>query len=290
MANNENRLILVTGATGRQGGAALRHLQQRKFPVRAVTRDANQPKARSLVGHGTEVVSADLENPESLARVLEGVHGVYSVQSRGDSIESEIRQGVNLADAAKRSRVSHFVYSSVGSADKNTGIPHFDSKFKVEEHIRGTGLPFSIIRPVFFMENWLGMKGNIEKGVLASPLRPETRLQMIAVDDIGAFAALAFEHPGRWQGRAMDIAGDDMSMAELAGAFARVSGREVRYQQVAWEQFEKQAGAELTIMYKWFQDVGYHVDIAAVRQEYGQLTSFERWLQTNWRAAAGAAG
>jgi uncharacterized protein YbjT (DUF2867 family) len=110
------------------------------------------------------------------------------------------------------------------------------------------------------------------------------------VDDIGAFAALAFEHPGRWQGRAMDIAGDDMSMAELAGAFARVSGREVRYQQVAWEQFEKQAGAELTIMYKWFQDVGYHVDIAAVRQEYGQLTSFERWLQTNWRAAAGAAG
>jgi uncharacterized protein YbjT (DUF2867 family) len=290
MANNENRLILVTGATGHQGGAVLHHLQQRKFPVRAVTRDTNQPKARNLVGHGTEVVSADLENPESLVRVLDGVHGVYSVQSRGDSIESEIRQGVNLADAAKRSRVSHFVYSSVGSADKNTGIPHFDSKFKVEEHIRGTGLPFSIIRPVFFMENWLGMKGNIEKGVLASPLRPETRLQMIAVDDIGAFAALAFEHPGRWQGRAMDIAGDDMSMAELAGAFARVSGREVRYQQVAWEQFEKQAGAELTIMDKWFQDVGYHVDIAAVRQEYGQLTSFERWLQTNWRAAAGAAG
>jgi len=290
MANNENKLILVTGATGHQGGAALRHLQQRKFPVRAVTRDPNQPKARSLVGHGTEVVSANLEEPESLTRVLDGVHGVYSVQSRGDGIESEIREGINLADAAKRSRISHFVYSSVGSADQNTGIPHFDSKFKIEEHIRGTGLPFSIIRPVFFMENWLGMKSNIERGVLASPLRPETRLQMIAVDDIGAFVTLAFEHSGKWQGRALDIAGDELSMADLAAAFSRISGREVRYQEVPWEQFEKQAGPEITTMYRWFQDVGYHVDISAIRQEYERLTSFERWLQTNWRAAAGAAG
>ena len=290
MANNENRLILVTGATGHQGGAAVRHLQQKKFPIRAVTRDPNQPKARSLAGHGIEVVRADLENPESLTKALDGVYGVYSVQSRGDGIESEIRHGFNLADAAKRSQISHFVYSSVGSADQNTGVPHFDSKFRIEEHIRSAGMPFSIIRPVFFMENWLGMKDGIEAGTLASPLRPETRLQMIAVDDIGAFVALAFEHPGKWQGRAMDIAGDDLSMTQLAAAFSRISGREVRYQQVGWDQFEQKAGAEITTMYRWFQDVGYHVDISAVRQEYERLTSFERWLQTNWRAAAGAAG
>jgi uncharacterized protein YbjT (DUF2867 family) len=192
MATHEDKLILVTGATGRQGGAALRHLQQRKFPVRAVTRDPNQPKARALVGHGTEVVRADLDDTESLTKALDGVYGVYSVQSRADGIDSEIRRGINLADAAKRSRISHFVYSSVGSADKNTGVPHFDSKHKIEQHIRGTGMPFSIIRPVFFMENWLGMRSNIEKGVLALPLRPETRFQMIAVDDIGAFVAMAF--------------------------------------------------------------------------------------------------
>ncbi len=289
MANNENRLILVTGATGHQGGAAIRHLQQRKFPVRAATRDPNQPKARSLVGHGTEVVRADLENLESLTGPLDGVYGVYSVQSRGKGVESEIRQGINLADAAKRSRISHFVYSSVGSADKNTGIPHFDSKFRIEEHIRGTGLAFSILRPVFFMENWLGMKSGIEAGTLASPLRPDTRLQMIAVDDIGAFVALAFEHAGKWRGRAMDIAGDELSMTELADAFTRVSGHEVRYRQLPWGEFEKQAGPEMTAMYRWFQDVGYHVDISAVRQEYPRLTSFERWLQTNWRVAAAAA-
>jgi uncharacterized protein YbjT (DUF2867 family) len=289
MASHDNKLILVTGATGRQGGAALRHLRQRRFPVRAVTRDPNQPKARNLVGHGTEVAGANLDDPESLTRALDGVYGVYSVQSREDGIESEIRRGINLADAAKRARVTQFVYSSVGSADKNTGIPHFDSKFKIEEHIRGTGLPFSIIRPVFFMENWLGMKSNIENGTLASPLRPETRLQMIAVDDIGAFVALAFEHPGKWQGRAIDIAGDELSMAELASAFSRVSGKEVRYQQLGWDEFQKKAGPEITTMYKWFQEVGYDVDIAAVRQEYAQLTSFEKWLQANWRSAAGAA-
>ena len=290
MKNNENRLILVTGSTGHQGGAAVRHLQQRKFPVRAITRDPSQPKARGLVGHGTEVVRADLDNPESLSSALDGVYGVYSVQDYSKGAESEIRQGINLADAAKRARISHFVYSSVGSADKNTGISHFDSKFRIEEHIRDTGLPFSIIRPVFFMENWLGMKDSIDAGTLALPLCPETRFQMIAVDDIGGFVALAFEHAGKWNGRAMDIAGDELSMTELADAFTRASGREVRYQQVPWDQFEKKAGPEMTAMYKWFQDVGYHVDIPAVKREYQQLTNFERWIRANWRTAASAAG
>jgi uncharacterized protein YbjT (DUF2867 family) len=290
MAKHDDKLILVTGASGHQGGAAIRHLKQKHFPVRAVTRDPNQPQVRRLVGHGTEVVTADLEKPESLTRVLDGVYGVHSVQGYEEGAEAEIRQGVNLADAAKRSRVSHFVYSSVGSADKNTGIPHFDSKFRIEEHIRGTGLPFSIIRPVFFMENWLRMKNSIEAGALALPLNPETRLQMIAVDDIGAFVALAFEHPGKWNGRALDIAGDDLSMTELADAFARASDREVRYQQVPWEQFEKQAGAEMTTMYRWFQDVGYHVDLSEMKREFPQLTSFERWIRANWRLAASVGG
>jgi uncharacterized protein YbjT (DUF2867 family) len=290
MAKHDDRVILVTGATGHQGGAAIRHLQQKHFAVRAVTRDPNQPKARDLAGHGTEVVRANLDDADSLARALDGVYGVYSVQDYAGGAESEIRQGINLADAANRSGVSQFVYSSVGSADKNTGIPHFESKFRIEEHIRGTGLPFSILRPVFFMENWLGMKGGIEAGTLALPLAPETRLQMIAVDDIGAFVALAFEHPDKWNGRALDIAGDELSMTELADAFGRVSGREVSYRQVPWEQFEQQAGPEMTSMYKWFQDVGYDIEIPAIRREYPRLTSFEKWIQTNWRVAAGAAG
>lgn len=282
MAKSNDRVILVTGATGHQGGAVLRKLRERGFPVRALTRDPNQEKARALVGHGTEVVRGDLHDPASLTRALDGVYGVFAVQASSGGPENEMRQGIALADAAQRSRISHFVYSSVGSADRHTGIPHFESKFRIEEHIRATGMRYTILRPVFFMENWLGMRQPLEQGTLALPLSPDTRLQMIAVDDIGAFAAMPFEKPGHWQGRAVDLAGDELSMTELAERFSRTSGREVRYQQVPWEEWEKRQGKEMTTMWRWFEDVGYSVDISALRQEHPALMGFERWLSLHW--------
>jgi uncharacterized protein YbjT (DUF2867 family) len=283
MPNTARKLILVTGATGKQGGAVFRHLRKRNFPVRVLTRDPGKPEARALLGKGVEVVQGDLKDPASLTKALEDVYGVYSVQNSTEGAESEILQGINLADAANRSGVSHLVYSSVGSADQNTGIPHFESKFRIEEHIRGTGLRYTIFRPVFFMENWLARKKQIEEGKLALPLNPGTRLQMIAVDDIGAFVALAFEHPGHWEKRAVELAGDELSMTELARAFSRLAGRDIELVQVPWDQFKQQAGPEMTTMFRWFQDVGYHVDIAALRQEFPELTNLERWLNTNGR-------
>ena len=283
MAKNSERVILVTGATGKQGGAAFRKLRERGYSVRALTRNPDKPEARALVGRGAEVVRGDLNDPASITRALDGAYGVYSVQdSLGQGIEAEVRQGIAVADAAKRSRISHLVYSSVGSADQKTGIPHFDSKFRIEEHIRGTGLRYTMFRPVFFMENWMASRQFIEQGAIALPLKPETRLQMIAVDDIGAFVAMAFEKPGHWQGRAVDLAGDDLSLADVAQAFGRITGRDVQYQQVPWDQFEQQAGHEIALMFRWFEEVGYHVDIPALRQEYPNLMGFERWLQTHW--------
>jgi uncharacterized protein YbjT (DUF2867 family) len=284
MAKDHDKWILVTGATGRQGGAALRHIRAKGFSVRAITRDPSTPKARALAAPGVEIVRGDLHNETSILPALERVYGVYSVQNWQEGPQSEIEQGINLVDAAKRAAVRHLVYSSVGSADKNTGIPHFDSKFQIEQHIRAAGVPYTILRPVFFMENWLGMKSNIEQGTLALPLTPETRFQMIAVDDIGAFVAEAFDNPSKYQGRAIDIAGDDLSLAEIAGAFSRASGRAVKYQQVPWDQFEQHAGHELTVMWKWFQEAGYHIDISALRREHPQMINFERWLESNWRA------
>ena len=282
MAKKNGKTILVTGATGKQGGAALRRLRERGFEVRAFTRDPNKLEARSLVGQGTEVVRGDLNDPASIARALEGVDGVYSVQDSRQGGEEEIRQGLALADAAKKTRIRQFVYSSVVAAEQKTGIPHFESKWRIEEHIRGTGLAYTIFRPVFFMENWFMFRGGVDQGAIALPLSPETRLQLIAVDDIGAFVAMAFEKPGHWQGRAFELAGDELSMAQLAQAFTRISGHEVRYQQVPWDEFEKQAGPEMTTMWRWFESNGYHVDISAVRQEYPNLTSFERWVQSKW--------
>jgi uncharacterized protein YbjT (DUF2867 family) len=286
MAKKNAKTILVTGATGHQGGAVFRHLREKGSSVRALTRDPSSEKARKLVGPGAEVVRGDLNDPASLRSVIDGVDGVYSVQnSMEGGVETEVREGKTLADVANRSGITQFVYSSVGSADRNTGIPHFDSKFQIEEHLRGTGLPYTILRPVFFMENWLEMRGMIEQGTLTLPLSPDTRLQMIAVDDIGAFGSMAFEQPGHWQGRAVDLAGDELSMTELAESFGRVSGREVRYVQAPWDGFEKKAGHEMTLMYRWFEAVGYHVDIAALREEYSKLTNFERWLQSTWKPA-----
>jgi uncharacterized protein YbjT (DUF2867 family) len=273
--------ILVTGATGQQGGAAVRRLHEKGLSVRALTRDPEKPQARTLVGHGTEVIRGDLNDQVSLTRAVDGVDGVYSVQA-GDGVEAEVRQGINLADAAKRSRIDLFVYSSVAAADQKTGIPSFESKFQIEEHIRGTGLTYTILRPAFFMENWLRMRDPIEQGTLAMPLKPETRLQMIAVDDIGEFVALAFQRPGHWKGRAIELAGDELSMAEVAQGFSRMAGREVRYQQVPWDHFEQSAGPDITRMFHWLEDVGMHVDIGSVRQEHTNLMSFDRWLNAKW--------
>jgi uncharacterized protein YbjT (DUF2867 family) len=180
--------------------------------------------------------------------------------------------------------VTHYVYTSVGAADQKTGIPHFDSKYEIEEHVRSLGFGYhTILRPVFFMENWLAMKDMIEGGHIYWPLSPEKMLQQLATSDIGAFAALAFEHRDHWRGRAVELAGDERSVTDVAAGFGRKLGRDVIYQQVPWDQFEKNAGHEMTIMFRWFEDHGYSVDIAALRSEYSGLTTLDRWLNgLNW--------
>jgi nucleoside-diphosphate-sugar epimerase len=140
------------------------------------------------------------------------------------------------------------------------------------------------------MENLLGMRQGVEGGTLNFPLDPATRLQMIAVDDIGGIVAAAFERPGKWHGRTVELAGDEMSMTELAQALSVAMGREVRYVQTPWDEFEKQAGKEMTLMYRWFQETGYHVEIGAVRQEYPGLTTFAKWLNSHWHTAVQRAG
>ena len=281
----KDKTILVTGATGHQGNSSMRHLRERGFPVRVLTRDPDAPHARSLTGHGVEVERGDLNDPASLTRALDEVYGVHSVQDSKAGPDAEIRMGKNLADAARQATISHFVYSSVASADQRTGIPHFDSKFRVEEHLRAGGMPYTIVRPVFFMENWLAMRQDIESGTLHMPLDPSTRLQMVAVDDIGGVVAMAFEKPGKWQGQVFELAGDELSMTELAEAFSVTVGHEVRYVQIPWDQFEQKAGKEYTIMYRWFQSIGYHVGIASVRQQYPSLSTFPRWLNAHWNTA-----
>lgn len=287
MSKNSERIILVTGSTGRQGGAVYRNLQKKGFKLRALVRDPNSDQARQLMRHGGEVFQGGFDDPDSLMRAMKGVYGVFSVQPY---TAREIPQGVAVIEAAKRQDISHFVYTSVGSADEQTGIPHFESKIKVEEHLRSSGLQYTILRPVFFMENWQGKFGDsIRNGQLQQPLNPTANLEMVAVDDIGAFAALAFENPGNWKDRTFSLAGDELSMQQIADAFSRVTARDVKYVQVSWDQFEKNMGRELTVMYHWFDEKGYHFNIEEVRREYPVTYTFDRWLEAHWNTTAVAA-
>ncbi len=284
---NGGRVILVSGATGQQGGAVARNLLKRGFAVRALTRDTGKVEAREMADLGTEVVSGDLEDRSSIERVLDGVYGVFSVQQFMEvGVEGEVRQGVQLADAAKAAGVEHYMYSSVGSAHKDTGIPHFESKWEVEEHVRASGVPYTVLRPVFFMQNWEYMREPILGGTLPQPLDPDKPLQMIDAEDIGVFAAMAFENPEGWIGREVDLAGDEMTMPEIAGTFSRVIGRDVDFFQVPWEGFEEQMGEEYAVMYRWFNDHGYEADIAGLRKEHLGLVSFEQYLRAHgWENA-----
>ena len=290
MPNGQNaeRLILVSGASGNQGGAVARSLLDRGFQVRALTRDPQKPEAQTLTEQGAEVVQGDVEDRSAMERVLEGAYGIFSVQNFWETgYEREVQQGKTVTDAIIEAGVQHCVYSSVGSAHRQTGISHFDSKWEIEEYVRRLDLPYTVLRPVFFMQNWeMSREQQILGGTLTQPLDPDKLFQHVAVEDVGAFAAIAFEDPDTWIGREVDIGGDEHTMPEIAETFSRVIGREVDYYQVPWDQFEEQMGEEYAVMYRWFNDVGYEADIKALRRKYPELTTFERYLRTHgWEGA-----
>jgi uncharacterized protein YbjT (DUF2867 family) len=284
------KTIFVSGATGQQGGAVVCHLlQQPDVRIRALTRNPASRAAQAVKQRGVELVQGDLDEPASFRQALEGVDGVFSVQNFLETgYDREIAQGKQLADAARAAGVRHFVYSSVVSADKRTGLPHFESKWQIEQHLHQIGLTCTVLRPAFFMQNWYGfLREPILNGTLPLPLDPQTRLQQISVDDIGAFAAMAFGQPDRWSGRTIELAGDELTVTQVAAVLSRVLGRRVDYVQLPWDQFEQSAGEEMTRMYRWFNDVGYHVDIAALRRECAALSTLEQALrQMPWATPA----
>jgi uncharacterized protein YbjT (DUF2867 family) len=280
-------IILVTGATGNQGGAIAHQLLADGCQVRALTRNLQGDKAQALAARGAQLVQGDLDDPQSLKQALEGAWGAYAVQNNQEGVAREEEQGKRFAEIAREAGIGHFVYSSVGSADRGTGVPHFENKWRVEGKIRSLAFPsYTILRPVFFMENFLSpwLKPGIMEGKLRLPIAPDTALQLIALEDIGKFGALAFQEHGRMNGVEVDIAGDSCTMPEAADIISRAMDRKIVFERAPIEEM-RQMSEDLALMFEWFDRVGYNVDIGAVEKNYGvKCCKLSEWAnKVNWK-------
>lgn len=289
---NTDKTVLITGATGRQGGAVVHHMLSKGWRLRALTRQCSSYGAERLVGQGVEVVEGDLDDPTSLERAAHGAYGTYSVQDFWTAgARREVQQGKNVADAAKKAGVEHFVYSSVGGAERNSGIDHWETKWEIEKHIRKIGLPATILRPAAFMENYYidQVEIGILKGKLMDPIRGDKQYQTIAAQDIGAFVALAFERPEEFIGLELEIAGSELTNPETAETFSRVLGKPVKFQQLPMPVVRVVLGKEFYRMFRWFNEEGFRADIKELRRRYPEvrLQTLEEWLRNEgWHKRA----
>ena len=279
-----DRTILITGVTGQQGGAVARALHGTGFRLRGLTRKPDGERAAALARNGVEIIKGDLDDEATLRRTLAGVWGVFGVQTSLEAgVEREEAQGKRLATLAREAGVQHYVYTSVGSAHKRTGIPHFDNKWRIEETVRSLRFPSHVIlRPVFFMENLLA-PFSLQGSTLAWALGPGTKLQMIAVDDIGWFGARAFTEATALNRREIDLAGDVQTMPEAAEILTDALGRPIAFAQTPIEQV-RQYSKETASMLEWFERVGYSADIAGLEREFGRaLTKLPDWARRHAR-------
>lgn len=275
------RTALVTGATGKQGGAAARALLARGYAVRALTRQPEGAAATALRAAGAEIVTGSFDDTASLGRALAGVDACFAVSTPFEAgMEAETQQGLRLVEAAAAAGVRHLVYTSVASADRQTGIPHFESKVPVEERIRTLGVPFTILAPVYFMENLLApwnlqaLKG----GVYAQALPAGRRLQQVTVADVGAFAAHVIDAGTAYLGQRIDLASDEVSGEQVVETLSRLTGRAIAYREIPIDAMRAQ-NADFGAMYDWFNRVGYSADIAGLRQRAPEVGwhTFESW-------------
>jgi len=283
-------IILVTGATGRQGGYVARRLMNEGWSVRALTRDPSKPAALALENLGAEVVKGDYEDPRSIEKAVSGVYGVFGLFTPFEKgVRGEVRHGMTLIGASAMAGIRHFVYSSVAAAERNTGIPHFDSKREIELHLQGSGTPSTILRPVFYMYNFEAggiRKSVLDDGLLRLAIRPDRKLQMLAPEDMAAFVSLAFEDPSYYVGMEMELAGDELTMTEVAGVMSGLVGRTVAYAEQPVDEL-RVASEDMALMFEWFNRERFNADMDALRKLNPGLIDLKSWLrQHGWENAA----
>ena len=273
--------IMVTGATGQQGGAVLAALQGKGHELVALTRNPDSEKAGKLAAHGVQLVKGDFQDRSALTAAFRTIDALFLVGTPYETgPEDETRQGINAVDAAKQAGVGYVVYSSVSDADRKTGIPHFDSKYFVEEHLRQSGVPSAILAPVFFYDNMMAffVLPGLQKGVLALGMPADVELQGISVKNVGEMHALALQNRDSFQGKRINLAGDSLTGTQYAAEISKASGRKIGYQEVPLETV-RESSEDFAAMYDWFTKVGYSADIAGLKRDYRDVAweSFAEW-------------
>ncbi len=292
-ADRRADVILVSGATGTQGGAVARELTSRGYSVRGLTRNPDSDASRALSALGVQMVRGDFDDAASLDAALEGAYGAFSVQQyRGIGVEAEIRQSKTFADAARRAGVEHFIYSSVLFARLGTGVPQFESKREIEDYVRSLGfMNLSIIRPASFMTNLEGARKAANDGIYRTPFPRELARLHIAPRDIGRFVAVLFDDSRGGTSAIddagvsnssiaseLDIAGERISYADIAASMSRVMGKPVIYEQIPWEEYTATATPTAAARETWFIQNRVPLDLTGLRREFPWLTSLERYL------------
>ncbi|KGE18835.1 NmrA/HSCARG family protein [Paenibacillus wynnii] len=274
--SNQNKLILVFGATGNQGGAAVEELLAQGWKVRAVSRRLDTPVVQELQNKGAQVVQANLDDRQSLLEAMVGVYGVYMVQPIiNDDPEKELQQGKNVLDMAKKAGIFHFIYSSAGGVDRNRGGAHFDIMWQIEQYIREMDLPYTMLRPAFFMENFKRVV-QVQDAQLLIPefINANTAFQMISSKDIAAFAVIAFNQPENFTREAVEIAGDEISLTQVKQLFSQLFDIPTKILETPRGQFP---GRE------WLEQVGYQADIHALREIHPGLLDLKSWVRiSDW--------
>ncbi|WP_246005168.1 NmrA/HSCARG family protein [[Actinomadura] parvosata] len=291
--HHHNKVILVTGATGRQGGAVAYRLLADGWTVRALTRSPHSPPARELAAAGAQIAQDRPGDRATLEAAMAGVHGVFSVQAgvlgaTPVPYDAEVARGRLIADVALAAGAAHLVYSSVAGAPRAGGVRVFEPKLRIEHHLRRIGAPATILRPASFMDNYADPSSGLASGTLATPFAAGVPEQLIALTDIGAFAALAFGDPEGYLGRAVDLAGDQLTPPQIARALSAALGRDIPYVPVPIEAVRAQNAAFAEAVGFLNRNGGYGADLARARELHPGLLTFDQWLTTGGAARIAA--
>ena len=253
--------------------------------IRALTRDL--ARAETLIADGARVIVGDMTDPQQMKRAFQGVGTAFLMGTPyTGGPEAEWQQLQTCIKAAQAAQVSHVVYSSVQRANDLTDVPHYAQKYRAEQYLQASGIPWTILRPVFFMDNFgaEALAGNLLAGRLHAPMPPHVATQLVAVDDVGRAAAAVLAAPDAWAGKTLDLAGDERTWEEIAQDIGAAIGRTVDFYPLPPEWVAEHMGDDYAAYYDWLWKEGFTANVAAMEETVGfQPKDFATYLaEARW--------